>query len=540
VRFDDKLDTVFAQPASDQAGMAAAWAQIVDILAQDRGMIDRDQRRAALDRLAAWRHKIPPERRRVSARSLSGRTVPTDLVAFFGSDIPQVAAPLLSTVVLADLDWEAVISGLLPSSRALIRERRDLPTKAQQSLARFGLSDFALPTGETVPQKSGETFDATSTQIKDLVARIEAFRKDRAESPEKTPVLDEAAPESFRFETGAEGTIHWIDGASRGPVIGIEIATMAEIGAHGVDGHAAGAFRRRTPFRNARMVVPGSGNVSGEWLISGLPCFNEHDGRFYGYRCTARRPQRNERPITQEVSLFGSALPADSVRQLVHELRTPLNAIRGFAEMISGQLLGPVSMDYRDRANDIVSEAGKLLALFEDLDIAAKLERGNADVRVGTATDVTEVLQAIVGDFVALTNARQVHLRLATAPHLPSVAIDAVTVERMLTRLLGAVIGLARQGETIGASVGQEKGQVIFAIDRPLSLIGQSERDLFDPAYGPEGEWPDAPALGLGFALRLVANTARAANGKLVVADDRFCLVLPVRGGEAGNSQELR
>jgi His Kinase A (phospho-acceptor) domain len=536
VRFDDKLDTVFAQPADDRAAMAAAWMQIVDILAQDRGVIDINQRKAALTRLDTWRQKIPADRRRVSALSLAGRTLPIDLVIFFGEDTAQVAAPLLSTVQLSDQHWLEVIPALKPASRALVRERRDLGPKVQQSLSSFGLSDFALPTAE-----QQAPIESASSQIKELVARIEAFRRDRAQNQELEPVLKAVpAPQEFRFETGADGLINWVDGAPRGPVVGIEIATMAEIGAHGVDGHAAGAFRRRTPFRNARMVVPGDGDVAGEWLISGIPCFTEHDGRFFGYRCAARRPQRDERPITQHVSLFGNALPADSVRQLVHELRTPLNAIRGFAEMISGQLLGPVSADYRARATAIVSEAAKLLALFEDLDVAAKLERGVSDVRPNIATNVGDVLQAIAADFVALTNARQVHLRFATATNLPLVAVDAVTLERMLTRLLGAVVGLARQGETITASIGLEKGQIAFAIDRPLSLVGQTERDLFDPAYGPEGEWPDAPALGLGFALRLVSNMARATNGRLVVAEERFGLLLPVKGDEAGSTQESR
>ncbi len=536
MRFDDKLDTVFAQPADDKAAMAAAWMQIVDILAQDRGVDDPDQRKAALKRLDNWRQNISIDRRSVSARSLAGRRVPADIVSFFGADVPQVAAPLLSTVQLSDQNWNEILPALPPASRALLRERRDLSPKVQKSLSSFGASDFALPAAD---QKNA--IEPESSQIRELVARIEAFRRDRQQSTEFEQILQSVPPtEEFRFETGAEGVINWVDGAPRGPIIGIEIATMAEIGAHGVDGHAAGAFRRRTSFRNARLVVPGSGEVAGEWLISGIPCFNEHDGRFFGYRCSARRPQRDERPITQQISLFGNALPSDSLRQLVHELRTPLNAIRGFAEMIGGQLLGPVSADYRARAHDIVSEAAKLLTLFDDLDVAAKLEKGVSEVRLNATTNVGEVLQSISPDFVALTNARQVHLRFATAANLPAVAVDTVTVERMLTRLLGAVIGLASSGETITASIGLEKGQVVFAIDRPLSLAGQTERDLFDPAYGPEGEWPDAPSLGLGFALRLISNMARATNGRLVVAEERFGLLLPVKLDEAGNTLENR
>lgn len=543
MRFDDKLDTVFAQPAGDQAAMAAAWAQIVDILAQDRGAISEDKRDLALQRLAGWRSKIHIDRRRASARSLIGRAIPADVVMFFGQDVAKVAAPLLAQVQLSDKDWGAVIPGLMPASRAIVRERRDLSPQTLRALSGFGLSDFGLASSgavqDVVPAPNDTPPEDMSNQIKDLVARIEAFRRERAEAPATDlPVRAEPAPDNFRFETGMDGIINWVEGAPRGAIIGIEVSSMAEIGGHGVDGHAAGAFRRRTPFRNARLAVPGDGPVSGEWLISGLPCFNDSDGRFFGYRCTARRPQHDERPIARHLTLFGSTLPADSVRQLIHELRTPLNAIRGFAEMISGQLLGPVSASYRAKADGIVAEAAKLLSLFEDLDSAARLERGSPEMRAGAVCDVSDVLHSIAGDCVALSNDRKVRLRLETAPNLPDVAVDAVTVQRVTSRLLSTVIGLSAAGEIISASLGTGRGHIMFAIDRPMVMTGQSERDLLDPTYGPAGDWPDAPALGLGFTLRLISNTARAVGGKLVIDDDSFSLWLPIAAGKQGSNRE--
>ncbi|MGF1550552.1 MAG: sensor histidine kinase, partial [Sphingomonadaceae bacterium] len=65
--------------------------------------------------------------------------------------------------------------------------------------------------------------------------------------------------------------------------------------------------------------------------------------------------------------------------------------------------------------------------------------------------------------------------------------------------------------------------------DRPAAMRGLDERALLDPDYGPEGEGPGAPALGLGFALRLVRNLARSAGGSLQVGAERFELFLPAR-----------
>ncbi len=66
-----------------------------------------------------------------------------------------------------------------------------------------------------------------------------------------------------------------------------------------------------------------------------------------------------------------------------------------------------------------------------------------------------------------------------------------------------------------------------LAVDRPRSIAGIGESALLDPGYSPEGDWPGAPALGLGFALRLVRNLAEAAGGALIVEERSFALYLP-------------
>jgi hypothetical protein len=526
VRFDDKLTTVFAQPADDSAALSAVWMQIVDILAQDNGTLSPDVRSAALQRLFSLRAQTIIDRRYMSALSVARIPVAADLVALFGADVPRVAAPVLMAAHLTPAEWIAAIPAFPPASRALLRERRDLDISVQDLLSRYGLGDFALPSAAASGAASTE-IEPSSMQIRDLVARIEAFRKERGNGADLTPPSTGPVA-NFRFETNSEGLVHWVDDAPRGPIIGIDIATMAQAGDHGVDGHAAGAFKRRTPFRNARMIVPGAGPAAGDWRISGLPYFNDESGRFLGYRCTARRPHRDERPSTASNTLFGPALSADALRQLVHELRTPLNAIRGFAEMISGQLLGPASAAYRNKASDIIAEAQKLLALFDDLDVAARLERGVAEFRASTHADMGAVLQSIAQDFLSLTDSRHVHLRMSAEPGLPNVAADAVSVERMLSRILAAVIGLASPGETIAATLVLSGEKIVFSVDRPKSVMGLDERALLDPAYGPTGEWPDAPALGLGFTLRLVANIAKAVKGSFDIADNVFSLSLPV------------
>jgi hypothetical protein len=106
----------------------------------------------------------------------------------------------------------------------------------------------------------------------------------------------------------------------------------------------------------------------------------------------------------------------------------------------------------------------------------------------------------------------------------------------MFGRLLAATIGLAGEGETIGlvlAAAEAGASELRLAIGRPRAIAGLADSDLLDPGYSPDGDWPAAPALGLGFALRLVRNLAEAVGGALEIEPDAFVLTLPAEAGEA-------
>ena len=132
---------------------------------------------------------------------------------------------------------------------------------------------------------------------------------------------------------------------------------------------------------------------------------------------------------------------------------------------------------------------------------------------------------------------RGASLTLAIAPGLPPARIEAGTAERMFGRLLAATIGLVGPGETLDAAMVAEPGgdrpMLRLSLDRPRAIDGIDETALLDPGYSPEGDWPAAPALGLGFALRLVRNLAEAAGGALVIGDTRIALRLPAIAAEA-------
>lgn len=503
----------------------------------------------------------PSARNLLRNRRDLGRAVEKALEGFGATDFliqgpvepsPSALAPLAAPIDALKASAEAAAPEPAAIAPADIPIGAPAGPQSSPPLARYDVEGDLAPASPDAVQAQAENAPAPGdSQIRELLSRIETFRT-RYPAPGTGPggdevvadVPEEAAggppfAENFRFETGVDGVICWVQGVPRGPVIGETIAVAAHQTDHGVDGHAAGAYRSRTPFRDARLTIAGQGPASGEWRISAVPFFDPKDGRFSGYRGTARRPRADENAASLSAGRPATEEPAvqDSLRHLVHELRTPLNAIIGFSEMIEGQVRGPAAAPYRSRAQEILEQSKKLLSAVEDLDLIAQTKP--ADQASATdAVDLSAILARLHGNFEEVASERASGIAFRIDPTLPPVAVDAATVERMLSRLLAATIAMAGEGERISVDLQRDPrraSHLLLTVLRPRALDGRDEKMLLDPGYNPGGNWPDAPVLGLGFALRLVRNLAIASGGMLEIDSTRFYLSLPLddRGGRA-------
>lgn len=392
-----------------------------------------------------------------------------------------------------------------------------------------------LPTAEIAVLRPPPAEAASGVfQIAELVARIDAYQRQREEAPpapieppEIQPELfefDQAQARSFRFETDATGVVRWIEGAARAPLIGLSLDLAATPGGSRVDGVAAGAFRRRAGFANARLVVDGNSDAAGQWRITGIPVFDRETGRFTGYRGTARRPRPDE---SAEPVRDGRNPASDALRQLVHELRTPTNAIAGFAEMIESQMLGPVPQAYRAHAANIRAQAGDLLVAIDDIDMAARIESHALDLRASDVP-VGPLIERIAGDLKSLAQLRGTNLDLYIGGADLAIDGDDRAVERLIARLMATLVASGSAGERIGISATRDTDAMIAIVfDRPRALAAYAGDALLSIDAETESDREGAPLLGTGFALRLARNLAAELRGTLTIGDNALTLRLP-------------
>ncbi|MBN8814719.1 MAG: HAMP domain-containing histidine kinase [Sphingomonas sp.] len=531
MRFDDSLGTVLGADIATPFGAQSAWRQLTDLIGRGRADATPD----ALARLRAIRAQVPATVRAASARNLVFAEPPAALVRLFGEDEPSIAAPVLSTARLDSDDWLAIIPDLPPASRSLLRHRRDMPAQVVRALASYGAADFALPQPDEqrvaieidepaavvpLPANDAAPLDPTGPfAIAELVARLDAYQRDHGDlnrPPRPIAESPSAATDRFRFETDAAGTIRWVEGVPREPLIGVRLGA----GPIQVDGVVSGAFRRRAAFTDARLVIAGQSIVSGDWQISATPAFDRANGRFVGYRGVARRPRADERaePIRR-----GQAT-AEAFRALVHELRTPTNAISGFAEMIEAQVLGPAPEPYRERAAAIRNSTRELLDAIDDVDTAARLDQQALVLRPGTVA-IAPLLSRAAADLEPLMRLRGAVVEVDRGPPGLGILGDEMAVSRIVSRLLGLAVSASAPGERLVVVAGQEGEMAALAIDRPRAFSALPGEALF--ALDSEDQGEGAALLGAGFALRLARRLAVELGGGLTIGEDRLTLRLP-------------
>ncbi|MBB3473092.1 HAMP domain-containing histidine kinase [Sphingomonas sp. BK345] len=524
VRFDDSLKTVLAADVSTAFGARAAFRQLVDLIGRGRAAAEP----ALVARLRDLRATVPIEVRAAAARGLALADPPTALVAFFAEDTPEIAATMLRAARLAPEEWDLLLPQLGPHGRSVLRRRSDLAPSVSRALEAFGSTDYALPEPAVAPATEAMAPAAGSRgerfEVADLVHRIEAYQRQRGAAlglGEEPP----APVRSFRFETDAAGMIRWVDTGPRGALIGLSLShdTTPAASHHSVDGVAAGAFRKRATFADARLRVPGESAVGGDWRISGVPMFDLASGSFVGFRGRARRPRAEESAAAARSVVEG--VGAEGLRRLVHELRTPTNAIAGFSELIEQELLGPVLPRYRDRAAAIRRHVAGLIGAIDDLDLAARLEGNALDLRDDVVA-LAPLLARVAQDLAPLAALRGGALALPE-PGAARWAADAHAAERLVQRLLATLLAAAARGELLGIAVEAAGESVTLVIALPAALAGRDEAALL--ALDDEAVSDDvgAPLLGTGFALRLARNLAIELGGRLDFLPERLRLALP-------------
>ena len=535
MRFDDMIATVLAQPARS-AATGARRSGASSSTCSPRRAPARSEARARV-RLPARPSRARSIQRSGArppgARWPAWRSIPTCSPSS-PRTAPAVAAPLIAGARLDDADWLGAASPARPDGAgAAAPPPRPSGPRCGQALGAVRPERLRPRERSREPsrrrQPTGAGAERSESQIRELVERIEAFRRPaRGAGASESPMpsmpsragrglpLGDRRPTASSAGSRARRAGRWSARASPPSPSAASTASTARPPAR-----SRSARRSATPAS----ASPAQGPAAGDWRISGVPFFDpaaRQLPRLSRHRAAAAarrgRPQRRGRGRRR---CSARTCRPNSLRQLIHELRTPLNAIIGFAEMIEGQYMGPAAASYRGRASRDHG-AGAPAALRGRRSRHRGADRDpplRARRKLGRRRRPARAAARMPMSAWRASAARASRSR--SRADLPPAQVELGAAERMFARHAGGD-DRPRRGRRDDRArrwrwtqLGGRRCSACRSTGRARST-GVDEAALLDPGYSPEGDWPGAPALGLGFALRLVRNLAEAVGGALV------------------------
>jgi two-component system cell cycle sensor histidine kinase PleC len=201
-----------------------------------------------------------------------------------------------------------------------------------------------------------------------------------------------------------------------------------------------------------------------------------------------------------------------------HELRTPLNAIIGFADMIHGEVLGPLGAPkYREYVADIRNAGAHLLDLINNVLDLSRLAAGKFPI-APEEIEVDEVVATTLRMMHAAADAAEVTLADAIAPGLPPLWADRRALTQALLNLLSNAIKFTPPGGRVGVRVAADAAWFRIAVsDSGIGIAPEHLARLAVPFEQVGTNDPDRPK-GSGLGLALTKALVEGHGGRLVIA----------------------
>lgn len=248
--------------------------------------------------------------------------------------------------------------------------------------------------------------------------------------------------------------------------------------------------------------------------------FDEHTERFVsgiaGWTAIAMdnaRLYEAERSARAEAEVANKA-KSDFLASMSHELRTPLNAIGGYADLLAGEIRGPINEQQRADLERIKRNQHHLLSLINDILNFAKLEAGRVqfDPMDISMNETLGKLEALVAPQI-----QQKKLRYEYQCCDPSLTAftDPDRLQQILLNLLSNAIKFTPPGGKVTVTCGVKGNRMEVKVsDTGVGIPVDKLEQIFEP-FVQLGRGQTAGAEGTGLGLSISRDLARAMGAEL-------------------------
>jgi len=230
---------------------------------------------------------------------------------------------------------------------------------------------------------------------------------------------------------------------------------------------------------------------------------------------------------------------ANFLATVSHELRSPLNAILGFADVLLGEVDGPLEGESREEVAIIKQSGLHLLGLINDILELSAIASGQLQLQ-RSRVDLRKIAEDVVREAVGQLGSKQVELRVESASPTCEADADPRRVRQILQNLVGNAVKFTPSGEVI-VSITSDAHYATLRVRDTGPGVPPREREAIFAEYRQAGD-VRSRRRGTGLGLPIARRLAMMHGGTVRLESEprergsTFVLRLPVRarGGLAG------
>jgi len=208
------------------------------------------------------------------------------------------------------------------------------------------------------------------------------------------------------------------------------------------------------------------------------------------------------------------------VDNVSHEFRTPLAVIKGYAEIISERLAGPVSDQQQEHLQTIIDRTRDLAQMVDDLLDSSKLraKRLRVDRRACTIESIIDPVRDAIEQ---KSRANKITIVEDLAAGLPVVYADAEKAGRVITNLVVNAIKFSDEGGTVSVWARPSlDGGIDFGVTDTGPGISEESLQLIFDRFQQVGGTQRSSTKGFGLGLNIASELVAMNLGRMSVQSE--------------------
>jgi len=195
---------------------------------------------------------------------------------------------------------------------------------------------------------------------------------------------------------------------------------------------------------------------------------------------------------------------------VAHELKNPMSSIKGYTELVSSGMAGPVNEMQSNFLGTVRSNVDRMNTIVSDLNDLTKIQVGNLRLEY-RAVQIPEIMEEVIRSLKSQVDEKKQYMTLQLADDLPAVWADPARLAQILTNLVSNAQKYTPEGGSF--TIGAERylvGDGVLAgttyvhtwvQDQGIGISEADQKHIFQQYFRTDDAKEMASGTGLGLSI---------------------------------------